>query len=107
MAKETEEAKTPSMGSIERMEILPGEGAAGKFNGAMVTHHMKAKMSSDRHSHAGMSMGYEEPKHHPFGKSEGHEMLAHIANHLKIKEMAEEESGGAGEQEHEEPEEDE
>jgi hypothetical protein len=66
---------------LRKMEIEPAENG-----GHTVTHHKKPKMSKDRHSHAGMSMGYEEPEHHVFGKDEGHEMLAHIANHLGISE---------------------
>jgi hypothetical protein len=102
MAKEMGESKSPSMGSIERMEIRPAENG-----GHVVTHHMKAKMSRDSKAHSGMSMGYPEPEMHVFGKEESHKMLKHIAAHLNLKEMAKEESGGAGEQEHEEPEEDE
>jgi hypothetical protein len=97
MKKEMGEAATPAMGSIERMEIRPAENG-----GHVVTHHMKAKMARDSKSHSGMAMGYSEPETHVFGKDEGHEMLAHVANHLHIKEMAKEESGGAGEQETEE-----
>lgn len=85
MAKETGDSKTPSMGSIERMEIRPSENG-----GFTVMHHMKPKMMKDRHSHAGMSMGMTEPQTHVF--SDGHEMLAHVANHLNVKEMHEEES---------------
>ena len=97
MAKEMGEAATPATGSIERMEIRPSDNG-----GHTVMHYEKPKMSRDSKAHAGMSMGYTEPKSFTFGKDEGHEMLAHVANHLHIKEMAKEESGGAGEQETEE-----
>ena len=82
MAKEMGDSKTPAMGNIERMEIRPAENG-----GHVVTHHMKAKMGRDSKSHSGMSMGYSEPEMHVFGKDEGHEMLAHVANHLGISEI--------------------
>lgn len=77
------ESKTPSMGSIERMEIRPGT-TKGKFAGATVMHHMKSMPSHS--SKMGMGMEYREPESHIFGASEGHEMLAHIANHMNIEE---------------------
>jgi hypothetical protein len=87
MAKEMGESKTPSMGTIERMEIKPAENG-----GHVVTHHMKPKMGRDSKAHSGMAMGYSEPETHVFGKDEGHEMLAHVANHLSIPELHESES---------------
>jgi hypothetical protein len=80
-----EETKTPSMHSIERMEIRPAENG-----GHVVTHHMKSKPMHS--SKMGMGMQYQEPETHVFGAGEGHEMLAHVANHLDIAEMHEEES---------------
>ena len=95
MAKEKRE--------IRRMEIEPAENG-----GHTVTHHYKEMPMRSSKAHSGvMPRAYHEPEHHVFGPEDGHEMLAHIANHLHIKDMAEEESGGAGEQEHEEPIEDE
>lgn len=64
---------------IRRMEIEPAENG-----GHMVTHSFK-----DMPSHStknGMSMAYQEPEKHVFGANQGHEMLAHIANHLSIPE---------------------
>jgi hypothetical protein len=73
------ETSKPKFEELRKIEIEPAQNG-----GHTVTHHRKPKMSKDRHAHAGMSMGYEEPAHHVFGKEEGHEMLAHIANHLGI-----------------------
>lgn len=74
---------------LMRMEIEPAEGGHEEFKGATVKHHMQ-EMRRDGKSHSGVSMMYHEPESHPFGESEGHEMLAHIANHLKIAEPSEE-----------------
>jgi hypothetical protein len=64
---------------IRRMEIEPAENG-----GHTITHHYKER---PRHSSKmGVMPGYEEPEHHVFGPEEGHEMLAHIANHLSIPE---------------------
>lgn len=79
------EAK-PKFERLRRMEIEPTEDG-----GHIVTHHEREKPIKNRSSHSGMSMGYSEPKRHAFGKEEGHEMLAHVANHLGIKELAEDE----------------
>lgn len=79
----------PKFERLKRMEIEPAENG-----GHTVTHHKKDKMTRDRCAHSGMSMGYQEPERHVFGPHEGHEMLAHIANHLNVPEMHEEESDG-------------
>lgn len=67
---------------IRRMEIEPADGKG--FAGATIRHHFK---ESPQHSPGrGVTMAYQEPEHKVFGASEGHEMLAHIANHLEIPE---------------------
>jgi hypothetical protein len=76
------------------MEIEPAENG-----GHTVTHHYKESPRKDNRAAAGISMGYAEPESHVFGKNEGHEMLAHVANHLNIPE-----SQGEPAQETEEPE---
>jgi len=63
---------------LTRMEIEPAENG-----GHTVTHHLKAMPSHS--SKMGMGMQYHEPEKHVFGEGEGHEMLAHVANHLGIK----------------------
>lgn len=67
---------------IRRMEIEPAENG-----GHTVTHHYKEQPHHS--SKSGMGMQYVEPEHHVFGAEEGHEMLAHIANHLQIPESNE------------------
>jgi hypothetical protein len=62
-----------------RMEIEPAENG-----GHTVTHHYKEEMKRDAKSHAGISMGYQEPERHVFGGDDGHGMLAHVATHLGI-----------------------
>lgn len=64
---------------LRRIEIEPAENG-----GHTVTHHYKETPSHS--SKSGMGMQYHEPEHHVFGEHEGHEMLAHIANHLSIPE---------------------
>lgn len=64
--------------------------------GHTVEHHVR-EMAKDTKAHSGVSMAYYEPEHHVFGADEGHEMLAHVANHLGIK-------AGEGDEEHEEEE---
>lgn len=71
---------------IRRMEIEPAENG-----GHTVTHHFKETPTHS--SRSGMGMAYTEPEQHVFGPKEGHEMLAHVANHLSIPEMAQEEEG--------------
>lgn len=85
------ESKTPAKPKFARIEIEPSENG-----GHTVTHHMKAMpMHSSKH---GMMPGaYHEPEKHVFGEGEGHEMLAHVANHLGIE-------AGMGESEHEDEE---
>lgn len=63
---------------IRRIEIEPSENG-----GHTVTHHLKEKpMHSTKHGMIGS--GYQEPERHVFGKEEGHEMIAHVAEHLGI-----------------------
>jgi len=66
---------------IRRIEIEPAENG-----GHTVTHHFKESMRKSKDSHSGMAAQYHEPEHHVFGRSQGHEMLAHVANHLQIPE---------------------
>lgn len=80
------EAK-PKFERLKRMEIEPAENG-----GHTVIHHKKDKMMRDRSAHSSMSMAPHEPERHVFGPHEGHEMLAHVANHLNVPEMHEEES---------------
>lgn len=80
---------------LHRIEIEPAENG-----GHTVKHHFR-EIAKDSKSHAGVSMRYHEPESHVFGPEEGHEMLAHIANHLGIKEP-----DGEREREHEVEEED-
>lgn len=64
---------------IRRIEIEPAENG-----GHTVTHHFReTPHHSAKH---GIGMAYTEPEHHVFGPDEGHEMLAHVANHLEIPE---------------------
>jgi hypothetical protein len=81
MAEEKKEHR-----EVRRIVIEPSENG-----GHTVSHEYKPKMSRDRGAHSGMSMGYEEPERHVFGAGEGHEMLAHVANKLNVKELNEEE----------------
>ena len=74
------EAK-PKFERLIRIEIEPSENG-----GHTVTHHLRPKMTKSRDAHSGMAMGYQEPEKHVFGADEGHEMLAHVANHLGIPE---------------------
>lgn len=87
---------------MHRMEIIPAEGGHEAFKGATVMHHMR-EMARNNKAHSGVSMGYSEPESHVFGESEGHKMLAHIAEHLHISTKAPE-SQGEPAQETEEPE---
>ena len=63
-----------------KIEIKPADNG-----GHAVTHHMKPKMRVDGRAHAGMTQ-YVEPKSYAFGKSEGHDLLRHLAEHLEIAE---------------------
>ena len=74
---------------IEHIRIVPAENG-----GHTVEHHYKAAPSHS--SKMGMGMHYTEPEHHVFGKEDGHEMLAHVANHLQI-EPPDEEDGNYNE----------
>lgn len=66
---------------IRRIEIEPAENG-----GHTVTHHYKPMQRESKH---GVMENYVEPEQHVFGADEGHEMLAHVANHLEIPEMEE------------------
>lgn len=81
---------------IRRIEIEPAENG-----GHTVTHHYKESHSKNRNSHAGIATHYEEPEHHVFGKNQGHEMLAHVANHLAIPESGPTETEPDGDEESE------
>jgi hypothetical protein len=72
------------------MEIEPAESDGGKFKGASIRHSFKEQPTHS--SKMGMQMAYQEPEMHSFGEGEGHEMLAHIANHLGIAEGKEQEA---------------
>ena len=63
---------------IRRISIEPAENG-----GHTVTHEYHPMRREGRH---GMQESYVEPEKHVFGKDEGHEMLAHVANHLAIPE---------------------
>ena len=63
---------------IRSIEILPAENG-----GHTVTHHYK---EARREGKNGAMPSYVESEHHVFGPEEGHEMLAHVANHLEIPE---------------------
>lgn len=82
---------------MRRMEIEPSENG-----GHTVTHHYKEEMRPNSKSHTGVMMGGSEPEHHVFGAHEGHEMLAHVANHLQIAEPTEVGEGEAEEEGQEE-----
>jgi hypothetical protein len=82
---------------LTRIEIEPAENG-----GHTVRHHYKTEMRRDSRSHSGIMMGAEEPEHHVFGPHEGHEMLAHVANHLEIPEGEMDEEGGEGDSSEEE-----
>ena len=66
---------------IHHIEIEPAENG-----GHTVTHHFHPIRTEGRF---GIQEHYMEPERHVFGEDEGHEMLAHIANHLAIPEVAE------------------
>lgn len=65
-----------------RIEIEPAENG-----GHTVTHHYRD--SPHHSSKSGVGMSYTPPEHHVFGPHEGHEMLAHVANHLNVPEPEE------------------
>ena len=66
---------------IRRLVIEPAENG-----GHTVSHEYKPMQREGRH---GMTESYVEPERHVFGADEGHEMLAHVANHLDIPEHEE------------------
>lgn len=63
---------------IRKIEIEPSENG-----GHTVIHHYRERV---RHGKHGEVHGFVEPEHHVFGAKQGHEMLAHVANHLEIPE---------------------
>lgn len=79
-----------------RIEIEPAENG-----GHTVTHHFREGMGKDARSHSGISFHHEEPEKHVFGPHEGHEMLAHVANHLHVPEPEEDDAddGESGDEE--------
>lgn len=74
---------------IRSIEIEPAENG-----GHTVTH--RYKESHTHSSKQGIGVQYHEPEQHVFGPSEGHEMLAHVANHLAIPEPKEAEGEEEG-----------
>jgi hypothetical protein len=72
---------------IHRMEIEPAANG-----GHTLTHHYKAAPSHS--SKEGMGMSHVPSETHVFGAEDGHGMLAHIANHLHIKETADKDEEG-------------
>lgn len=68
---------------LHKIEIVPAE------NGGHTVHHHHREVRRDSKSHGGVAQTYHEPESHVFGPHEGHEMLAHVANHLKIEEPEE------------------
>ena len=75
--------KPRSPKKLHHIEIHPAEN-----KGHTVTHHF--------HSGDG---NYHEPKEHVFSEDEGHEMLAHVANHLHIPAEFKKEEEAEGESE--------
>ena len=76
---------------IRRMVIEPAENG-----GHVVSHEYKPIQREGRY---GMNESYVEPEKHVFGADQGHEMLAHVANHLAIPEHEDQESGETPEME--------
>ena len=68
---------------IRSIEIEPSENG-----GHTVTHRYRDMQRDGKH---GIQSTYVEPEHHVFSADEGHEMLAHVANHLSIPEHEESE----------------
>lgn len=64
---------------MHHIEIHPAENG-----GHTVQHHFHHEMRRSGSAHSGMMMDQPEAEHHVFGPDEGHEMLAHVANHLHI-----------------------
>lgn len=83
---------------IRRIEIEPAENG-----GHTVTHHYKVSRVRNSKSASGFGESYQEPEHHVFGKSQGHEMLAHVANHLRIPEHSAEGEDQDGAREENDP----
>ena len=72
---------------IREIRVTPADPKDGKFHGATVEHHFKDVPVHS--SKSGMGSRYVEPETHVFGETEGHHMLAHLANHLNVPEPAE------------------
>ena len=66
---------------IRRMVIEPAENG-----GHTVSHEYKEVQREGKY---GLVSSYVEPERHVFGADEGHDMLAHVANHLNIPEADE------------------
>jgi hypothetical protein len=81
---------------LHHIEIHPAENG-----GHTVQHHFHHEMRRNRDSHVGMTMSAPEPEHHVFGPHEGHQMLAHVANHLQIPESGPAETEPDGDEESE------
>ena len=64
---------------IDEVRIKPTDDG-----GHLVTHHYKDAQREGKH---GVQSSYVEPESHVFGPKDGHEMLAHVANHLEIPEV--------------------
>lgn len=76
---------------LRHVEIEPAANG-----GHTVRHHYKEQPTHS--SKMGMSSRYVEPESFTFGPEQGHEMLAHVANHLHIPaEKPEEREGGEDE----------
>jgi hypothetical protein len=88
------------MKEVEHIHIEHADGKKGEFHGASVHVHPAPHRREGRHGIVETPM---EPEHRIFGEHEGHDMLAHIANHLSIPEV-EEEKEGEGEGKGEKPE---
>lgn len=69
---------------LHHLEIHPGSPNDGKFHGATVEHHFEREMGHN--SARGMYMDDPPTEKHMFGDDQGHDMLAHIANHMAIPE---------------------
>lgn len=77
------------MKKVAGILIEPAEGEGKGFNGAVVHVHHHPNEREGKH---GMVSTPIEPDHKMFGATEGHDLLAHVANHLAIPEMDEHEA---------------
>ena len=70
---------------LHHIEIHLSDPRDGKFHGAAVEHHFEREVAHG--SARGMYMGdTPEPEKYHFGEHEGPDMLAHVANHMGVKE---------------------